>query len=122
MRDIKIDPVTQDLVRDGRGGFVYATGAETSVLHQLSIHFGGDWLSPEDGSRLHELSLFSTAAPAADIEAETRRSLDVLVRRGRIADPSVEARQIKPGRVDVNVSYRDVRSGQLIRFTTSVPE
>lgn len=118
-RELKIDPVTHDLVRDGRGGFVYATGAETAVLHQLQIHFGGDWLLPEDGSRLHELALFGGADSAAAIEAEIRRALDVLVKRGRILDPQVVARQVRAGRVDADVNYRDTRTGRLIRFSTT---
>lgn len=117
-RDLKIDPVTHDLVRDGRGGFAYAAGAETAVLHQLEIHFGGDWLLPDDGSRLHELALFSGDA-SADIDAEIRRALDVLVKRGRILDPQVVARQVRAGRVDADVSYRDAKTGRLIRFSTT---
>lgn len=122
MRELKIDPVTLDFLRDGRGGLVYADGAETAVLHQLSIEFGGDWLLPTDGSRLHELSLFGGANSPEAIDAEIRRCLDVLVRRGRISEPQVVARQVRTGRVDAEVRYRDTRTGRPISFSTTSEE
>lgn len=117
MREILIDPLTRNFVRDGAGGFRFAVGAETSVLHQLEIHFGGDWLAPEDGSLLHELDAF-TGEDDALIKAELERCLGVLVRRGRISDVAVTMTPTPVGgRSDATVSYRDARTGRPLSFT-----
>lgn len=117
MREIKIDPATNDLVRDGKGGYVYVEGAETAVLHQLSITLDGDWLAPEDGSLLHDLQYFTGDAPEK-VQTELERALGVLEKRGRVSEVQVTASQQSGGRVVSTVTYRDTRTGRVFSFTT----
>lgn len=117
MRELKIDPKTGDLVRDGRGGLAYSVGAETAVLHQISIHFGGDWLAPEDGSRLHDLQYFTGDAPGR-IKTEIERALAQLQRRGLISEIEVETSAAGVGRVVATCRYRDTRTGRVVSFST----
>lgn len=117
MREIKIDPTTNDLVRDGKGGYVYTESADTAVLHQLAIHFGADWLAPDDGSRIHDLQYF-TGDSAERIKAEIERALGVLEARGRIGNIEVTAEQEAGGAVVATTRYRDTRTGRVTSFTT----
>ncbi|MGL5361518.1 MAG: hypothetical protein ACRDBH_01465 [Bosea sp. (in: a-proteobacteria)] len=118
MRELKIDPETEDFVRDGAGGLVYDDGAGTAVLHALKIRFGADWLLPEDGSQLEEIS--RSSGPATErIQLDVERALGVLESRGRISHIKVTATQTTATRVDVIVEYRDARTGRAIRFTAS---
>jgi phage baseplate assembly protein W len=118
MRELKIDPNTQDFVRDGKGGLVYAAGAETAVLHQVAIHFGEDWLAPDDGSRLHDLQYF-TGDAAARIKTELERALTHLERRGRISEIEVTTTQTSSGLVDATTRYRDTRTRRASSFTVT---
>ena len=118
-REIKIDPTTNDLVRDGRGGFVYADGAETAILHAIRIHFGGDWYLPGDGSRLHDHQAL-LGADVDDVASELTRALTPLVTRLRISNVSVIPQPSSVlGRFDLSIHYTDARTGRagLVTFT-----
>ncbi|HWU86209.1 MAG TPA: phage GP46 family protein [Kofleriaceae bacterium] len=112
--DYLIDPVTRDLVKDGKGGFVKVRSAQTSVMNQLLAHRGEWWGDPELGSRLHDLRAMQ-ARPEVIAPEEARLALERLVRAGRIAD--IEARaESSPGRVVVATRFRDTTSGSLVEM------
>lgn len=111
--DFAFDPVTGDLIDDGRGGVVTTERATTAIQLQLSSHLGEWWGDPNAGSRLHDQRGFQ-ADPVALVEDEARRALEVLVERGRIADVEVRVEQPSPSRVNVAVSSRDVSTGELV--------
>lgn len=109
--DLKIDPITQDFVRDGAGGWETTEHGDTAVLHQLVCHYDAWWGDQQLGSRLHDRDLFTTA-PAALVVAEVERALGVLIKDALIADLEVTAAEVGAGRVDVRTIYRLVASGQ----------
>lgn len=114
--DLRFDPVTMDLVDDGFGGFELVTSAATAVLHQLLCHRDEWWGDPDLGSHLHQLDRF-IMDPGPLIAAECERALGVLARAGRIAEVDAAADESSPGRVSVQTSYRDTRSGQPVDLT-----
>lgn len=116
MAELKFDPVLQDWIRDGKGGFVRVDGSETTVLHQMLTHYQQDALDPESGSRFYMAELFA-ADPAALSEDEARRTLDLLVSRGIISDVEVSAIDDSTGRVTLDIGYRDVASGVFNRLS-----
>jgi phage gp46-like protein len=111
--DFKFDPVTGDLIDDGRGAVVLTERADTAIMLQLSSHLGEWWGDPNAGSRLHDRHAFQ-ADPVALVEDEARRALDLLVERGRIADVDVRVEQPSAGRVNVAVTSRDVSTGEVV--------
>ncbi len=115
--DYKFDPVTQDLVRDGKGGFVLVATAETALQEQVLHHYREWWGAPEQGSRLHDLRAFGrNKAKAA--EDEVRRALHELEKAGRISNLEVVAEQPKQGRINVASKSRDTGTGQVITTKT----
>lgn len=52
-KDRVIDPVTQDYVSDGKGGYVYTTTLATAMQHQLLDELDGWPGDPTAGSNLH---------------------------------------------------------------------
>lgn len=113
--DFKIDPITRDFVRDGRGGWEHTETADTAVLHQLEIHYGTWWGDDAIGSRLHDRALFASD-PGPGVAAETTRALGLLVDEQLIGDVQVTAKEVKAGRVDGRTSYRLVETGQLVQL------
>lgn len=111
--DRKFDPVTQDFVRDGRGGYERTATAETSVLNQLLAHRGECWHDPELGSDLHDLEALQ-ADPAALAGASARTALERLERLGRITAIEVEASEPAVGRVRVDTKCRDTSTSQVV--------
>lgn len=110
--DYYIDPVTRDLVPDGKGGFRKVETAQTSVMNQLLAHAGECWHDDELGSELHDLRAMQ-AAPETIAPDKARLALERLVRAGRIAD--VEARAERSvGRVVVATRFRDTTSGSIV--------
>lgn len=111
--DYKIDPATQDLVKDGKGGYVKIKTAETSVQNQLLARYGECWHDPELGSKLYDLDAFKTD-PATLVAEEARRALERLEAAGRIADIEVVAEQPRAGRVNVRTRFRDTSADQVV--------
>jgi len=116
-KDYRFDPVTGDLVRDGKGGFVLVDTAETALQEQVLHHYRAWWGAPEQGSRLHDLRAFGRDKRKA-AEAETRRALHELEKRGRISNLEVVAEQPTQGRINVATKSRDTSTGQIIRTKT----
>jgi len=112
-RDYKFDPVTQDLVRDGKGGFVLVDTAETALQEQVLHHYRAWWGAPEQGSRLHELRAFGRDK-AKGAQEEVRRALHELEKRGRISNLEVVAEQPRQGRINVASKSRDTSTGKTI--------
>lgn len=111
--DRKFDPVTQDLVRDGKGGWQRTTTAETSVQNQLLAHEGECWQDPELGSQLHDLEGMQQD-PAAIAKLRARKPLERLQRLGRIDAIQVDAIEPSPGRVEVHTRFRDTSTNQVV--------
>lgn len=118
-KDYKFDPVTGDLVRDGKGGHVLVSTAETALQEQIIHHYQAWWGAPEQGSRLNNLRLF-TGDKLKAANDEVRRALNVLVQRGRIANLQVTAEQPKAGRINVASTSRDTSTGQVITTKNGV--
>lgn len=112
-QDLQFDPVTRDLILDGKGSFVFTDTAETMVMHQVWCHFGEWWGDPNLGSKLWDLRNFQQS-PALQIADEWNRTLNVIVARSRISNVAISVDNPTPGRVVGQASMRDVGTGQTI--------
>jgi len=117
--DIKFDPVTRDVISDGKGSIERTTAADTLVMHQISIHFGKWWGSKKIGSKLHDLRAFGRN-PEVSVPAEAKRALGVLEESGRIAAIEVVSERPNAGRVQLLTRFRDSRLGRVVKITTTV--
>lgn len=113
----KRDPVTGDLVKDGKGGFVKTFTAENLVRNQLVAHRDRCWQDAELGSRLHELERFITD-PDGLASDDARLALERIQAAGRISNIEVTAEE-KPGRVIVATRFRDTSTNQVV--TAKIP-
>lgn len=120
MAELKFDPITRDWIRDGKGGFVRTAGSDTTVMHNILTHFGEDPLDPDSGSLFHDASRFLGDTKAL-LEDEARRCNAALVARGVITSVTATARVDERGGAEVDISYRDVRTGAFNRFSFRVP-
>lgn len=108
--DRKFDPITQDFVRDGKGGFVRTETAETSMFNMMVAKRGKWWGDPELGTLedgLRELQ----GNPVPDSEQAFKRGLGRLEQMGRITDITVKATEDAPGRIFVQTDCRDTSTG-----------
>lgn len=112
-KDYKFDPVTGDLVRDGKGGFVLVDTAETALFEQMTHHFRAWWARPDHGSRLHDVRAFK-ATDLPSVVAEARRALGQLESAGRIANVQVRGETPKVGRIVVASTSRDTSTGRTL--------
>lgn len=117
--DYKFDPVTGDLVRDGKGGHVLVSTAETAIQEQVLHHYQAWWGAPTQGSRLHDMRAF-TGDKRKAAEDEARRALNVLVQAGRITNVQVTSEQPKPGRINIATTSRDTSTGQVVATKNGV--
>ena len=116
--DLRFDPLTHDLIDDGRGSVQLTDTAETAVLHALIAHFGEWWGDPDAGSRLHDLDAF-VGNPEPMIADEVRRALASIVQAGRIDQLRVRALMERTGRIRVETSFRDATSSQLVALVVA---
>jgi len=112
-KDFAFDPVTHDLIRDGKGSWQMTSTAATMVQLQMMCHAGECWHDEQLGSFLHDLKRFQ-AKPELLLPDEAERALSVIVARGRIDSLEVTAKRQGPGRVDVATRFRDTSTGQLV--------
>ena len=115
--DYQFDPVTGDLVRDGKGAHVLVDTAETALQEQVLHHYRAWWGAPEQGSRLHDLHALGRDALQA-AKAEVQRALHALEQAGRISHLEVVAEQPRAGRVHVASRSRDTATGKPITTRT----
>lgn len=115
--DFKFDPVTRDLIPDGKGWFQTTPHADTMIQLQLSCHADECWQDDNLGSFLHDLKRFQ-AKPEILLPDEASRALKVLQARGRIQIIDINAVTVNPGRVDVATKSRDTSTGQVIGTLT----
>lgn len=108
----KRDPVTGDLVKDGKGGFVKTFTAEGLARNQLLAHRDACWHDPELGSHLHDLERF-IADPDGLASDDARLSLERVVAAGRIDNVQVVAEE-SVGRVTVATRFRDTSTNQVV--------
>jgi phage gp46-like protein len=118
-KDYKFDPVTGDLVRDGKGGFVLVDTAETALQEQVLHHYQAWWGAPAQGSRLHDLRAVGRDKVRAAI-AEAQRALGALVKAGRISNLEVVGEAPKAGRIVVATKSRDTGTGKTIATKNGV--
>lgn len=111
--DFQFDPVTRDLIPDGKGWFVTTPHADTKLQLQLGCYADKCWHDEELGSFLYDLKRFQ-AKPEILLPDEATRSLKVLQSRGDIQIIEVTAVTVNPNRVDVATKSRDTSTGQLI--------
>ncbi|MDQ3295067.1 MAG: hypothetical protein M3619_00595 [Myxococcota bacterium] len=109
----KRDPITGDLIPDGKGGYVKTNTAEVLVQNQLLAHYGKAWQDPELGSMLHDLERFKTS-PEVLVPEEARRALARVEAAGRISNIETDAELRGAGRVDVATRFRDTSSNQIV--------
>ena len=113
------DPVTGDLIPDGRGGWRKIETAANLVRNQMLARAGECWQDPELGSRLHDRERFKANA-AVLVQDECRRVLARVEAVGRIANVEVVAAQTRSGRIDVNTRFVDLSSGQVVSLKLPV--
>jgi phage gp46-like protein len=113
MWDLRLDPVTRDLVPDASGGFETTESAETAVMLALSSHFEKWWGDPDAGSQLYALVQGNDVNGLEEsIDDEVRRALGSLVKRGRISIVSVNTYRSGTGRIVVETQIADNSTGQ----------
>src|SRR5687767_7233653 len=101
----KRNPVTGDLIPDGKGGYEKTQTAENLVRNQLLAHRDECWQDPELGSHLHDLERF-IADPDGLAADDARLALERIEAAGRITNIEVTAEET-PGRVTVATRFRD---------------
>lgn len=116
-KDYQFDPITHDLVRDGKGSFVLVDTAETALQEQILHHYQAWWGAPEQGSRLHDLRALGRDKQRGAQE-EVRRALHELELRGRISNLEVTSETPRNGRIHVASKSRDTSTGKPITTTT----
>lgn len=114
----KRDPLTGDLIPDGKGGYVKTETAEVIVQNELLVHLETNWAAPRRGSLLHDLDRFK-ANPEVLVAEEARRALANVEEQGRISNIEVRAEVPNPGRINVATRCRDTSTSQTI--DTKVP-
>lgn len=112
--DFKFDPVTRDIISDGKGSFVQTETAETTVLHQLTCLANASWHDENLGTKLVDLQAYPQNAPAKWALDEAKRALGVLVSRGRIANVEVATEEHPGGRIAIATQFRDVSTGGIV--------
>lgn len=112
-KSFRINPLTGDFVRDGRGGWVLTDTAETAVQLQLVHHYRAWWGAPERGSRLHDPRVF-TGNKLQAVKAEAERAMRVLEQAGRIANVEMVVEQPQQGRIVIEIKARDTATGKAI--------
>lgn len=118
--DFKIDPTTGDLVESEDGWFEEVDSSETAVYMALFHRYNEWWGDPDAGSRLHLAhDQGDGIAGRAFLEQETQRAVAPLVAEGYIADVTSKATRTQVGRIVVELSYRDLKSGQAVELELS---
>jgi hypothetical protein len=113
MFDLSFDPVTRDLVDDGKGSFALTDTADTILMHQVLCHYGRCWHDENLGSKFHDLSAFQEN-PELLAKAEADRCFGVLVSRGVITNLETDVSPFVNGRINVATRSRDANTGQVI--------
>ncbi len=114
----KRDPLTGDLIPDGKGGYVKTNTAEVLIQNELLVHLETNWAAPGRGSLLHDLERFKIN-PTVLIPEEARRALANVEAQGRISNIETMAESPKPGRINVATKCLDTSSNQII--DTKIP-
>lgn len=114
MFDFAFDPVTKDLIDDGKGSFVLTDTAQTMLMHQVLCAYGESWHDENLGSRLNDLQAFPQVNTVQWAIDEAKRALGVLVSRKRIANLEVTAEMQGQGRVVIATKCRDVSTGNVV--------
>ena len=117
--DLKFDPITKDLIRDGKGSYVRTATAETMVMHQVLCHYGKSWHDELLGSRLYDLK-FLQDRPEITGPDEAKRALGVLAKRGRISNVEAIGEVPQVGRVNIATKFRDTSTGAIVAGATKV--
>lgn len=118
--DFQIDPTTGDLVDSTDGWFKEVDSAETAVYMALFHRFNEWWGDPDAGSRLHLAHDQGDGITGrAFIEDEIQRALAPLVAEGYIANVTTVATRPQVGRIVVELSYRDLKSGDAVELVLS---
>lgn len=115
--DLKFDPVTRDLIPDGRGSFVTTQNADTMLMHQMLCVYQQSWHDENLGSLLGVLQAYPQGDPVSWAIAEAKRALGVLASRGRISNIDAIAEEQGNGRIAIATTSRDVSTGQVLTAT-----
>lgn len=124
--DMLIDPVTLDYVRTPTGEWAETADSRTLMMAMLEIEFGTSPFDPNDGTTLAARRRDGDPITQDEIEAETLRVADILVREGLIADVEVTTTDAAgqplstvSGRSVVAISWRDLASGHPVDLAIS---
>ncbi len=119
--DMDLDPVTRDYINTDDGAWAETTSSRAAVMMQLEIQYNRWHADPDAGSRIRELLEADDEVTADMIVDEARRSLQLLVEDGIVADLSVAvgAEDTEAGRLDIDISYTDVLSGHVVELNYS---
>lgn len=117
-KDYKFDPVTGDLVRDGKGGHVLVDTAETALQEQIVHHYQKWWGAPNQGSGVFDVRNFGGKDMQRAAQAEVQRALHVLEQAGRISNLEVTSEAPRLGRIVVASKSRDTGTGKTISTKT----
>ena len=113
--DLAFDATTGDTIPDGKGSIVTTETAETQIYCQFKSKRAAWWGDPPAGSDLADPSKMS-ANPIA-VEAEAKRTLNILAARGvidNVTASAVESPDV-PGRVSLQTTSRDTRTGRVLK-------
>ena len=115
-KDFAFDPITGDLIPDGKGWFQTTPHADTQLQLQMLCHADQCWQDDQLGSFFYGLKRFQ-AKPEVMLPDEASRALKILQSRGRLAIIDIQAVTRGPGRVDVATKTRDTSTGLVITQT-----
>lgn len=113
-RDRKIDPVTRDYVKNGRGGYETTTTIATKVYHQLKGKRGTWWGDPDAGSDCHLIPQKGAGVGGIVFAKNAiRTALQRFVDQGLARDIEVEATSTASGRIVPRSSITDIQAGKI---------
>lgn len=124
--DMLIDPVSLDYVPTSEGAWAETADSRTMMMVMLELELGASPFDPNDGTTLAARRRDGDPITQDEIEAETLRVADILVREGLIADVEVTTTDAAgqplstvSGRSVVAISWRDLASGHPVDLAIS---
>lgn len=126
MKDMLLDPVTNDYVRTANGEWAETEDSRTIFLIAVNTRLGQSAFDPDHGTSIYEIMRAGALVTPEILQSETVRVGQALARDGVLSDLVVAVRDVRgkaihdeAGRTVVKVSWRDLASGSPIDETFS---